>query len=380
MLWLSAVAPPRSSFRAFVDAAHLLGKAVGFDLEPHVTQFALTVFEAPHLFRWIKLSEADRDRLDHGLSYEAMLGAEWQMRLAEDVRRIVRSRLTDLGLSELEAREADSADTARLKRQASHELTVELIERGYWTIPLHHWNGVGVPAFVGFDHAARHPRFCYLSRDGCDVSGQTYGVLTPLAFYGGLPANREPDRPPTRNEDAIAFYGRIFTWWRDHFGFDFVRYDYVGNVRETVRDDDSDYAVSDRPTPYVLRQCVRAARSPDKPFVGAFAENLGDEPEAYGEIGFDVTLGSDMVGRVDRAHLEKCFRIYERLVGYNRERPSPLRDRLRGRHARHGRALDTRRPLAETARLDRGPSPYVPGSVPQLRHGAPPQVRGDGPS
>ena len=363
--------------RAFIDAAHMLRKSIGFDLEPHVAQFAVTVLEDPDLFRWIKLSEVDRDELDYGLTYDVMLGAEWQCRLAQEVRQIVRRHLSHLGLAVLEAQESDSAEFIQLKLQAIHGLTCVLIDRGYWTVPLHHWEGVGVPAFRDYDLPSCFPQFRYLTRDGQDVSDRTYGVLTPFAFYSGLQANRAPVAAPPRNERTIAFYEQIFPWWRDRFGFDFVRYDYAGHLSEAARPENPDFPTSDRPTPYILLRSIRAAKSPDKPYVGAFAENLGDDLEPYAEVGFDVTLGTNVLDRVDRAHIEKCFSLYDRLSLYNLSSPSPFAITY---------AIDThdtgepslRGASAQASRFDRRPVPTVRGPFHQLRASAPTQVRGDG--
>lgn len=53
---------PLQQAAALVEACHALGKRAGFDLLPHVAQFAVTVMVHPEAFRWLKLS-ADKDTL-----------------------------------------------------------------------------------------------------------------------------------------------------------------------------------------------------------------------------------------------------------------------------------------------------------------------------
>ena len=65
---------------------HLLKKTVGFDLEPHVSQFGVTVIMNAHLFRWIKLDHEDKDRLEGGLTQDQMLSEVQQRRLVGEVR------------------------------------------------------------------------------------------------------------------------------------------------------------------------------------------------------------------------------------------------------------------------------------------------------
>ena len=51
--------------KCFVEASHMLGKTVGFDIEPHLSQFSIEALENPSLFRWIKLYKNDKNYLDY---------------------------------------------------------------------------------------------------------------------------------------------------------------------------------------------------------------------------------------------------------------------------------------------------------------------------
>ena len=72
---------PEQQLRAFVEAAHLLQMAVGFNLLPHVAQFAIPVLLYSELFRWIKLTR-DRTALDGGRTTDEILQPVWQGRIA----------------------------------------------------------------------------------------------------------------------------------------------------------------------------------------------------------------------------------------------------------------------------------------------------------
>ncbi len=317
---------PEEQLRAFVQAVHLLGKVVGFDLEPHVGQFAIPVLMRPELFRWIKLYALDKRWLDDYLSNEDMLRYEHQQRLTAQVRAIVTQVLQQSGLEDLEPRLGDDATTCEHKQATYHRIIHTLIDEGYWTVPSQIWAGAGIPAFDDYNFEGNYAEFRHLSRTGEDLSAGAYHALTPYAFYHNIPVNRAPDlhAPPQRNDAAWDYYSDIFAKWRDDFDFDFVRYDSVDHIFDSLLVGDSDLPDSDRPTPAVLAHCISASKTPEKPHIGTLAERMGDEVEAYAAMGFDLMLGSDMLDRVDCAHMEKSFALYDRLMAINQNRPVPF--------------------------------------------------------
>ncbi|MBN1241756.1 MAG: hypothetical protein JXA15_03500 [Spirochaetales bacterium] len=305
----------REQLRAFVEAAHLLRMAVGYDLVPHLAQYARTVLERPELFRWIDLAE-DRRGLEAGLDPESIGSRATRIELASRVRALVGEVKRRAGVDNLEADPDDAAEAERIER-AYYAAIRGLIERGLWTVLSHAWNGVGLPEFHRYDRDGNYPVFRYRSESGEDVGEAAYSVVTPYAFHDGLPPNRRPDptRAPERNDDAVEYFARVFDCWRDGFGFDFVRIDSVDHVLDSTLDDAGRFPVSDRPTPEVLRSVNARIRANGRsPSIAVIAERLGQEFEAYAGMGFDLTLGSDMLRRVDRPLLEDSFALADRLA------------------------------------------------------------------
>ncbi|MBI5668250.1 MAG: hypothetical protein HZC41_09610 [Chloroflexi bacterium] len=308
---------PEDQLRALVSAAHLLGKAVGFDSEPHMAQFARTVILRPELFRWLKLSP-DRTGLAWGLSNEAMLEEVHQQRITNEIHALVAQTLRDEGLDDLETVETDSRESRAHKRAVYYALIGALIERGYWTIPAQSWAADGVPAFAGYNHAGNHPLFDYRGRGGEDLGQTAFHILTPFKFYTGMRPNQPPIAPQVY-APAVEYFASSFTRWRDQFGFDFVRYDSADHIFDSL--DDDSQPLSDRPTPQVLGTCIERRQTPDRPYIGSLAERMGNEIAPYAALGFDLILGDDMLQQAaDARFIEKCFRLYDELVALNAAR------------------------------------------------------------
>jgi len=305
----------REQLRAFVEACHLLRVAVGYDLVPHLAQYARTVLERPELFRWIALAE-DRRALESGLDPESIGSRATRLELASRVRAVVAAVKERAGVADLEADTDDPIEAERVER-AYYAAIRALIDRGLWPLLSHAWNGVGLPEFHRYDREGNYPVFRYRSEAGEDVGEAAYSVVTPFAFHDGLPPNRRPDpaRPPERNEEAVEYFSRIFDLWRDGFGFDFVRIDSVDHVLDSTLDEAGRFPVSDRPTPEALRAVTSRIRADGRaPAIAVLAERMGQEFEAYAGMGFDLTLGSDMLRRVDRPLLEDAFALSDRIA------------------------------------------------------------------
>jgi hypothetical protein len=305
--------------RAFVEAAHLLGKTVGFDLEPHVAQYAIPVIMYPEMFRWIKLSP-DKNTLADGISNDAMLREEHQQRITGEIRALVESALRDNGLDDLEAAESDDPDSRAAKQELYFNLIGVLIDGGYWTVPSQHWACEGVPAFNGYNHEYNYAQFLYLDPSGKDQSASAFHILTPFKFYSGMRTNRPPQNP-TLLPDVADYFNQIFLYWRDTFDFDFVRYDSADHIFDSVRGGEP---VSDRPTPDMLRDCIAASRSGGKPYIGNFAERMGNEAHEYAALDYDLILGTDMQERIDFGWAEKTFWLHDELVTLNQDRSMPF--------------------------------------------------------
>jgi hypothetical protein len=309
---------------AFIQAAHVLGKAVGFDLEPHTAQYSIPVLEVPEAFRWIKVYPKDRNWLDYMFQPDNVYYRENQERLAAEVRTLVTGFLRERSLHTFDEEENDSADTLASKRQAFQDAVQLMIAEGYWTVPAHAWDSLGLPQFAGY-HADGYPTFEYRNRQGNDSSAQAYHIVTPFAFYHNLPLQgTNLTQKPEANPAAVDLFCSAFLHWRDRHHFDFVRHDSVDHVFDSVFDGDGHWPLSDRPTPAVLAEFIRRSKLPGKPFIAHLAERLGNETEDYSSIGYDLILGSDMMENVGQTHLDKSFRLQGQLEDLNDRRQRPF--------------------------------------------------------
>lgn len=294
---------------AFVEAAHALGKAVGFDIEPHLAQYSIPGIEQPEIMRWISL-DASR-RLAGGMSFEAMMREEVQRNIAGTVKELVTSFLAAENLTSFEYAPDDSPQTRARRNECYGRAVRMLIDRGYWTVPGHIWCGLGVPDYAGYNHAGNHPEFSYRARTGELRNEWSFGVTATMAFSHNLRAN-DAHAATVPNEAARAYFCGIFDYWRDNFDFDFIRYDSVDHIFDSVCDDAYSSPASDRPTPDLLRRAVTQNR------VFALAERMGDDVEPYSYCGFDCILGNDMMMRVDAHHMRDSFHLARRLERLNR--------------------------------------------------------------
>jgi hypothetical protein len=369
-----------SQLRAFAAACHLLGKAVGFDLMPYAAQFGRVVLDRPELFRWLRL---DEERNDLAIAADARrYSAQRRMEYAERVQAIVSAVRDDYGIDSLKRKEGDGAADVAAKDKAYYTAIQQCIDRGLWPVLMNPWNGIGLPAYIGYNAGGEFPLFAYRDQDGADAGAEASGVVSPYAFYDGLPSSLSygltsgddtQGSAITRNEEAIRYYSHIFDQWRDSFGFDFVRYDSVDRVLDLCADDAGCVPLSDRPTPDLLREAVGQSRK-GLPGVGALAERNAPDFEEFGAMGFDLVMGNDMLRRIDAPLIRDTIDLYERLAesagcgkatvcfaidahdtGDPRRWGSPLA-RLMGperMHLRHGLARfislgPVRRPMYET--------------------------------
>lgn len=301
---------------AFVEACHALGKAVGFDLLPHVAQFALTVMVHPEAFRWLKLNAA-KDGLAGGMSQADMLAEPAQAAIVDEIRARVTEAKRASGIETFASPEDDHT-TVLYKREVYFRLIGTLIAAGYWSIPSQSWNAHGVPAFAGYNYDGGYPRFDYRSPDGADQSGAAYHVVTPFKTAQITAINRAPESAPP-HPPGIDLFADTFTYWREQ-GFDFVRYDSVDHIFDSA---DGPWPLSDRPAPDVLREVIARTRR-DAPHIGALAERMVNDFEGYPALGFDLGLGSDPLRPLDRALVESGFRLYDWLDAHHKQGDRPF--------------------------------------------------------
>lgn len=308
---------PAEQLRAFVDACHLLGKALGFELLPFAAQFGRAVLERPELFRWIRL-DAERSGLV-GWDGLGPYGAALRQDFAEQVRSIVTAVREDFGIESLKYAEGDDASARRSRDLAYYACIRQCIDRGLWPLLMNPWNGVGLPGYAGYDERGEFPRFAYRDHDGADAGADASGVVTPYAFYDGLSSSLAGAElggaaaEPVPNDEAIQYYAGAFERWRDGFGFDFVCYAGVDRLLDSYADDEGRVPMADRPTPAVIREAIARSRR-GRPGAGALALRYAPDAEDFGELGFDLVMGSDALRRIDAPLARDAFELYDRLA------------------------------------------------------------------
>jgi len=300
--------------KLLIDAIHILERTVGFDLEPHTSQFSRVVLINPQFFRWLEITP-DRQGLAGGISQDEMMADAVQQKIHEKVRGIVNEHLKKASLAALDLPETSNEEVKRVQGG----IISELIASGLWTLPSHTWGGVGLPEFTRYNMKHNYPMFEYLDEDGENQSDQAFGMLTPIKFAEGLnintlPSEEEPSRPW---EPGIDFFASIFPHVREKYGFDFVRLDYVDHVFDSVLEGTRDIPLADRPTPYVLERVISRARQ-DFPSLGAMAERMGYEFADYESVGFDLVLGADVIRVPDERFVADMLNFQDQITTFNR--------------------------------------------------------------
>ncbi|MCK4907005.1 MAG: hypothetical protein KAS64_05615 [Spirochaetes bacterium] len=300
-----------NQLRIFIDAIHALGMTVGFDLEPHTSQFSRVVLTYPEYFRWIELAR-NRKGLANELDQDTMLLEANQKIITNKVKKIVQDHLGKASIENLEN------DDSQKSTEVHSAIISELVKKGIWTIPSHTWGGVGLPEFSIYNDEYNYPEFEYLDRNGEDQSGHAFGMLTPVKFSTKLNVNTMPTHRshPVPWQKGIDFFSSIFPQMQKKYGFDYVRIDYVDHVFDSVLEGTSDIPVSDRCTPVLLKNVILQARKA-MPYTGALAERMGYDFKDYGSVGFDLILGGDMVRDIDVNFIKSSIDINRQLSDYN---------------------------------------------------------------
>lgn len=313
-LWEKGIYP-EMQLKAFVDACHILNKCVGFDIEPHVSQFAKTVLEHPKYFRWIALDK--NHMLKGGMTQNEMLNQSNQNDISRDVEKIVKKRLSQEGLNTLESQEQESIEQYNKKENIYFSIITEIIRNGYWTIPSQIWNGDGVPAYDGYNSNGNYAQFLCLDRLGKNMSDCAFNIVTPYYFYENIKVNQKNENTNelVMNEETIKFYGNIFKYWRDSFSFDFIRHDSMDHIFDSI--DKNGKPMSDRATPEVIRACIRCSKDDNKEYIGNLAERMGYEYDKYKEAGYDLILGNEMMENITDGFMSREFDLNRRLMRYN---------------------------------------------------------------
>lgn len=291
----------------FVDVCHLLGLTVGFDLEPHTAQFSRIVVEKPHLFRWLKFDKNKKLVMNES----DMLKDDNQRIICNEIKNIKESILKENNLKNLEVKGKENQT-----KEIHRKIVNKLIDCGYWTIPSHTWKGAGLPEFEKYNFNDNYPQFKYISWENEDHKHHSFGVLTPYKFYDNIPLNSIPNEQnkPVLNKETLNYFINIFPKLQKRYNFDFVRFDFVDHIFDSIIDENTPY--SDKLTPYIIKRTISRARFGNKKYIGAMAERMGNDLKDYKRIGFDLILGDDILYRLDEDFINKVMktnRIIEKI-------------------------------------------------------------------
>ncbi len=292
--------------RIFIDFAHLLNMSVGFDLEPHMSQFSRVFIENPNLVRWIKLDEK-RDGLFDNMSQDEILERVNQVAIHTEVNEIRDSILTKYNLKKLDDKKTDET--------VYFEIINKLIENGLWTIPSHTWRGRGLPRFTKYNKEKSYPMFDYTSWEGDNHNEHAFGILAPFKFFDNIPINELPDPSKvTPDTDVIDFFNSIFPKLQKKYNFDFIRFDFVDHMFESIINDR--VSKSDRVTPQILKQTISKARR-SKKYIGAMAERMGSDLKKYKKYGFDLILGDDVLSPPSIQYIKNLYKQNKKIESIN---------------------------------------------------------------
>jgi len=306
--------------RVFIDAAHLLGKTVGFDLEPHTSQFSRIALDKPEIFRWIKLSN-DKTTLWGNVTQEEMMTEKAQIEITTEIKALIKKILDANKMKSVEDRNVDLPTI----RRVHGEIIQLLIKLGFWTVPSHTWGGVGLPRFKEYNFKDNFPRFEYRNYEDEDHETHAFGVLTPFKFYDNLPINEFPkeDNLPTLNQKTLDYFYSIFPNLQKEYGFDFVRVDFVDHVFDSTHNKSDDIPISDRLIPKVIKDTLDTARK-NMSSTARTAERMGLDIEDYGRIGFNLILGINIVITTDKEMLALDFETTNKLQEINSKRDEKI--------------------------------------------------------
>ncbi len=321
-----------TQIRLLVDAIHRLGWRVGFDLEPHTATFSRIALGHPSCFRWLRVAPPDampdfgatptprgHEGLYGGVTQEEMSTPAAQAQLVEEVRALVTSTCAEFGLTEIE----DLSQGVERVRACHARLTDRLMALGYWTLPSHTWNGVGLPRFDFYNREKNYPEYEYLDVEGKDQAEHAFGMLTPYRLFDALPVNAVPVTSPQPVAETIQFLDEIFPSVQERYGFDFVRLDYVDHVFDSTLPGSVSLPVSDRLPPERLAGILARARR-TRPSTGAMAERMGVDLDDYASIGFNLLLGTDILSSMNAGYVDFLLRLEREIHSDDPAVPRPI--------------------------------------------------------
>lgn len=275
---------PEEQLACFVQAAHLCGMVLGFDLSCHLSRDSEALYRRPDMFRWIELDPQQQYIPKGHLSYGQMLDQQNQERINQRIKERVQS---------LEYRNLD-------RRECNRQLRRE----GFFPVPLMQNSPDSedqgqIPLFIVYDPEKQEAVFTH--------SSEKQG-LTAFRFYKHLGKERE------YHQDTLKYFSQIFPIWQKK-GFDFLYLD--GMLNPFARNPDPEESQQERPDQYILQQVIESARTGSRK-AAVIASGHFEHLEDYLELGFSALVDQDDSMRLDQQYMERNLQLQKELKHYNK--------------------------------------------------------------
>lgn len=281
----------KEQVKFFIDCIHLLGFAVGFDFTPHTCKMSKLCFDRPDLFRWIRTNK-NATSLYNEMDINEQYSDTFQIACHKEVSGIANEVKNIFHIKNLEI---ISDSEISISNMAQASIKQRLLEDGYYPVPPHTWNGIGVPGFAEYKYTQEWPVWRYLDKDGNDVSKEAIGLHTSLYFHKNLTANAIPENVNdiAVNETTINFIKSYLKEIVSYYLFDFIRVDYVDHIFDNVEyRDGKQIPVCETLTPNELLDIINYLKK-DLSGLGFQADHMKLDTKLFEQAGFNLILGAE---------------------------------------------------------------------------------------
>jgi len=295
----------------FIDCAHLLDMAVGFDFTPHVANMSKLILDYPELVRWIKLNK-NHTRLFANKTIDEQYDEVYQESLHKEIKEIVDKVKTELNIKDIDSNDIDY----KLSNKAQAIASKIIKDEGYYTVAVQTWNGICVPGFLRFNHVCEWPEWEYRDINGLDQSKHAIGLHSSLYIHKGMQANKLPKQVSKelhhndvkRNEHVIKYIKEYLSDIVDLYSIDFIRMDYVDHIFDNVLyDEGQEVPINEMLTPNEILE-IRRYLSNKVPGIGFQADKTSDVTEGYENAGFNVIVGTEARNNLDKRNIEETIK------------------------------------------------------------------------
>lgn len=268
----------------FVQAAHLCGLVLGFDLSYHLSRDSEALYRRPDMFRWIELDPQQQYIPKGHLSYGQMLDQQNQ----ERINFRIKERL-------------QSAEYRNLDRR---ECNRQLRREGFFPVPLMQNSPDSedkgqIPLFIVYDPERQEAVFTHSS----EKTG-----LTAFRFYQYRGNEKEYQK------DTLKYFNQIFPIWQKK-GFDFL---YLDSMLNPYSDnEDQTESQQEWPDRHILQEVIKAARKGSRR-AAVIASGHFEHLEGYLDMGLSALVDQDDSMRLDRRYMERSLNLQKELKQYNR--------------------------------------------------------------